>query len=283
MRWNGSMAVVEQTWEHREAGENFPVALRILPARHREHLHAVYGYARLVDELGDSLDGDRVAALEALRAEVAGLWAGRTPQHPVLLRLAPTVADCNLSEEPFQRLIEANLMDQRVSSYATFEDLMGYCRLSADPVGRIVLEVFGASTPARVALSDSVCSALQVVEHLQDVGEDHRAGRIYLPQQDMAEHGVADEDLGRARAGDGLRRLVLSETARAEAMLRDGSALVGELRGWARVAVAGFVAGGLATATALRRSGGEVLAQDVKPSKREIATTATRLLVRGAA
>jgi squalene synthase HpnC len=269
------------SWQAREAGENFPVALRLLPARLREDLHAVYGYARLVDELGDSYVGDRVAALTALRDQAAGIWAGDTPAAPVLARLARTVRARGLSRQPFLDLVEANLQDQRVTGYATVADLIGYCRLSADPVGRIVLELVGASTPERVALSDKVCTALQFVEHLQDVAEDRRAGRVYLPQESLQRYGVADAELDLPSATLGLRACVLAEAARAEGWLREGSALVGSLRGWGRVAVAGFVAGGLATAAALRRTGGDVLAHDARPSKAETARIAVALLVRG--
>jgi squalene synthase HpnC len=270
-------------WQHREAGENFPVALRVLPRRHREHLHAVYGYARMVDELGDSYAGDRITALLGLRAEVAALWAGEQVGNPVLVRLDDTRRDCDLDEQPFQDLIEANLVDQRAHAYATFADLVGYCRLSADPVGRIVLQVFGQSTPGRVALSDRVCTALQIVEHLQDVAEDRRAGRVYLPQESLSGYGVPDGDLDAPRASAALRRLILAETARADALLREGSALVGQLRGWARLTVAGFTAGGLATVAALRRTEGDVVACDASPRRSDIARYAALLMIRGRA
>jgi len=267
------------SWQQREAGENFPVALRILPRADREHLHAVYDYARMVDELGDSYEGDRVAVLERVREETSGIWRGHVPDAPILAVLAATVADCALSEQPFLDLIEANLQDQRVTRYATFEELVGYCRLSADPVGRIVLELFAQSTPERVALSDRVCTALQIVEHLQDVGEDHAAGRVYLPQESLAEHGVTEDELAADTASAGLRALILAETDRAEAMLHEGRPLVGQLRGWARVAVAGFVAGGQATVDALRASGGDVLGQTVKPGKLATVRHASGLLL----
>jgi squalene synthase HpnC len=212
------MSAVQTTasWSHREAGENFPVALRLLPARHREHLHAVYAYARTVDELGDSFTGDRAAALLLLREETRSIWAGATPISPMLRLLAGTVRACGLSEQPFLDLIEANLRDQRVHRYPTFADLVGYCRLSADPVGRIVLELFGCSTPERVLLSDRVCTGLQLVEHLQDVAEDRRAGRVYLPQDSLQRYGVAESDLDATHASAALRRCVLAETDRAE-------------------------------------------------------------------
>lgn len=287
MRFDRDMAAVEPTvsWQHREGGENFPVALRVLPRRHREHLHAVYGYARMVDEIGDSLDGDRVAALVTLRSQVEAIWSApaRPVEGPILTRLAATVRDCDLPADPFLDLIEANMVDQQVSRYATTEDLAGYCRLSADPVGRIVLGLFDASTPERIALSDQVCTALQLLEHLQDVAEDRRAGRIYLPQLLLSEYGVRESDLDAATATPALRRLVLAETDRAEQLLRSGSPLVGRLRGWARLAVAGFVAGGLAAADGLRRTGGDVLARQATTSKADTARHALVLVVRGRA
>lgn len=273
------------SWQSREAGENFPVALRVLPRRHREHLHAVYGYARTVDELGDSFTGDRVAALTAFRARTESIWAtpSRPTGDPVLDRLAPTVRDCGLPAQPFLDLIEANLLDQRVDRYADVEDLAGYCRLSADPVGRIVLGLFGATTPDRVALSDKVCTALQLLEHLQDVAEDRRAGRVYLPQQLLTEYAVRESDLDAPTATPALRRLVLAETDRAEAMLRAGAPLIGRLRGWARLAVAGFVAGGFSAADGLRRTGGDVLAQQAGTSKAGIVRHALVLVAKGRA
>jgi len=285
MVFDDDMSAVQTaaSWQDREAGENFPVALRLLPARHREHLHAVYGYARSVDELGDSYAGDREAALLQFREATSSIWHGATPLAPVLRRLAATVHECGLTQQPFLDLIEANLRDQRVERYQTFEDLVGYCRLSADPVGRIVLELFGQSSAERIALSDKVCTALQLVEHLQDVGEDRRNGRVYLPQDSLRQYAAAETDLDAATASAALRRCVLAETDRAEEWLKEGSALVGQLSGWARVAVAGFAAGGLATVAALRASGGDVLARDTRPRKALTAALALRLLVRGRA
>lgn len=269
------LPAAEQDLRGREQRENFPVALRLLPRGHREALHAVYGFARTVDELGDSYTGDRTAALHDLDADLDRLWSGRQPQQPVLRRLRPVVEDRRLPKQPFHDLVLANLQDQQVSRYERFEDLLGYCRLSADPVGRIVLAVFGVDDPETVRLSDRVCTALQLLEHWQDVAEDRRAGRVYLPQLDLRARGVAETDLDGPRASTALRGLVLFETERAAAMLDEGSAIVGRLDGWARISVAGFVAGGQATVAALRRTGGDVLTRDASPSKPR---TATRML-----
>jgi squalene synthase HpnC len=262
----------------KQRAENFPVAMRVLPRRIREHLVAVYGFARVVDDLGDEAAGDRSAHLDAFAADLAKIWAGGEPQSPVLIRLAATVRACGLPAEPFQRLVEANHQDQRVATYPTFSDLQGYCRLSAEPVGRIVLGVFGAGTPARVAWSDRVCTALQLVEQWQDVAEDRRAGRIYLPAEDMSRFGVEPSDLDRTPTPPAVRRLLAFETDRAEEMLRAGRPLVGQLRGWARLAVAGYAAGGLATVDALRRAEFDVLTETPHPRRRDVLRHIIRLL-----
>jgi squalene synthase HpnC len=243
----------------RERAENFPVALRVLPRRLRVDLAAVYDVARVVDDLGDDAPGDRVAQLEAFAAALATIWQGGTPRAAVLRRLAGTVRDRGLPQEPFDRLIQANIMDQRVTRYATLDDLLGYCRLSADPVGRVVLDVFGVATPQRLAWSDRICSALQLIEHWQDVAEDRRAGRIYLPAEDLHRFGVAETDLDAAHSTPAVRDLIAFEAGRAREMLLGGLPLLRELRGWARLAIAGYVAGGLAAVDGLRRAGWEVL------------------------
>ena len=242
----------------RAGGENFPVALRVLPRRLRCHLEAIYGYARLVDNLGDEYPGDRTAALDWLERQIDDLYAG-SPRHPAFGRLEATVRDFEIPRTPFDRLLGANRLDQTKSSYADWDELLGYCELSANPVGHLVLAVFGASTPDRRAASDAVCSGLQVLEHLQDIAEDAAAGRVYLPTVDMERFGCTRADLAAAVAGEALRGLVAFEAGRAREMLERGRPLVASLRGYARVAIAGFVAGGLAGLDAIEAAGSEVL------------------------
>ena len=247
----------------RARGENFPVASRVLPRRARGHLLAVYGFARLVDEVGDAAGGDRLAQLDAIEADLDRAFAGRA-EHPLLVRLQPTLRECALPRGPFARLIEANRVDQRAARYETWEQLRAYCSLSADPVGELVLGVFGAATPARVALSDSICTALQLTEHCQDVTEDLRAGRIYLPAQDMRRFGCREQDLvppapgARGAPAPALQKLLAFEVARARELMDAGRPLLAELHGRLRVAVAAFVAGGEAALDAIERAGYEV-------------------------
>jgi squalene synthase HpnC len=248
----------------RAHSENFPVASRLLPRRARGDLLAIYGFARLVDELGDSDAGgvggpeQRLAALDWLEAELDRAFAGRA-EHPLLVALEPTLRRCGLAREPFGRLIEANRVDQRVASYDTWEQLRGYCALSADPVGELVLTVLGLSTPARVSLSDSICTALQLTEHCQDVAEDYARGRVYLPREDLERFGCAPEDLGAQHASEGLRKVLAFELARARELFDDGAALVAQLRGRPRLAVAAFVAGGRAALDTIERAHYDVL------------------------
>jgi squalene synthase HpnC len=259
-----------------ERSENFPVALRILPRRHRQDLRAVYAFARGVDELGDAGPGDRLARLARVDEELTRIWSGAPVDDPVLVELAATVRRHDLPAEPFRRLVEANVADQRVSRYETYDDLLGYCRLSADPVGRIVLGVFDqADRAGTVELSDRVCTALQLLEHWQDVGEDRRNGRVYLPQEHLRAYGVPEADLDAPTATPALAALMRDEIERAARRLDTGAAIVGRLHGWARPAVAGYVAGGHATVAALRRSDGDVLGRPTAPSK---PGTAVRLL-----
>lgn len=262
--------VRDRALRRQQHAENFPVALRLLPRRLRTNLVAVYDVARVIDDLGDHAAGDRTALLTAFGRDLATIWDGGQPQHPVLRRLAPVVAARGLDREPFERLVQANLVDQRVHRYATYQQLRGYCTLSADPVGRIVLALFGRVTPATTELSDRVCTALQLIEHWQDVAEDRRAGRVYLPQEDFAAFGVTETDLDGPVASPALRRLMAFQISRAAELLDSGAPLAGLLHGWARLAVAGYVAGGQAALDALRRADGDVLAGPPRPRRRDV-------------
>jgi squalene synthase HpnC len=260
--------------------ENFPVALRLLPRRLRADLVAVYDVARVIDDLGDQAVGNRTALLTEFGRDLAAVWEGGRPEHPVLRRLVPTVQARGLDREPFERLVHANLVDQRVHRYATYAELRGYCTLSAEPIGRIVLALFGVGAGgvgaggvgdlAAIECSDRVCTALQLIEHWQDVAEDRRAGRVYLPQEDLAAFGVAEAELDGTVASPALRRLMAFQITRAAELLDSGASLVGQLHGWARLAVAGYLAGGRAALDALRRAPGDVLAGPPLPRRRDV-------------
>src|SRR5215213_2016080 len=174
--------------------ENFPVASLLFPRGLRPHLRAVYGFARLVDILGDEVAGDRLAALDELERELDACYGG-LPTWPVLQVLQPTIREFALPHEPFLRLIEANRMDQRITEYETWQDLREYCRHSAEPVGRLVLGLLRRADDLElVAASDDVCTGLQLVNFLQDVPRDLALGRIYMPVEDRRRFAVAELD-----------------------------------------------------------------------------------------
>jgi squalene synthase HpnC len=283
----------------RAASENFPVASRILPAATRADLMALYGWARLVDQLGDDYPGDRLAALDEVARQLRLALTTSTPEmagelHPLVARMAATVRRSALPTQPLFDLVQANRQDQVVSSYETFEDLVGYCRLSANPVGRTVLAIFGYATPERMAWSDKICTALQLVEHWQDVAEDAIVGRVYLPMEDMRRFGVEAGELvpppadyvdRRRRGAPGgapfaARALMAFEAARARRGLQEGYPLVASLNGRLRVAVAGFVAGGHAALDALAALDFDIYADPSRPKPGRFLAHIVRLLGR---
>jgi squalene synthase HpnC len=285
-------------------GENFPVALRVLPARHRRHLTNLYFFARLTDDLGDEARDARAGAqgsvqggaqggaqadvttlrlklLDELAADVDRIYAGGTPQYPVMRAMAETVRECQVPAQPLLDLIEANRQDQKVTRYDTFAGLTQYCELSANPVGQIVLYIFGAATKARIALSDNICTALQLAEHWQDVAEDLGNGRIYLPREDLERFGCTEADLAAPSAGPAVRELMRFETDRAARMLDSGAPLVHTLHGAARLAVAGYLAGGRAALAAIRAQDYDVLRGTPRGRKPRLAAELVKAYVRG--
>lgn len=265
----------------RMAGENFPVASVLLGSRWRARVIALYGWARLVDQLGDAYTGDRPAALAWADAELTRALndPADAALHPLVRQAAQLVGAVRADPELLRDLIRANQMDQTVTAYATFDDLVDYCRLSANPVGRLVLAIFDATTPERAAWSDQVCTALQIAEHCQDVAEDAAAGRIYLPAEDLDRFEVDPAELARAGpARPQLRGLLCFEVARARRILIEGQPLVRSLHGRARVAVAGFVAGGHAALDALADASFDPLGGAPHPTTRRLVVHAGYLL-----
>lgn len=263
----------------RMSAENFPVALRLLPRRVRDDLTRAYLFARFVDDVGDEARGDRLAMLAEVADDIRALPSGRARLAPVR-GLFPLVRDHGLGTAPLLDLVEANRRDQVTSSYEHFEDLLEYCRFSAAPVGRIVLAVAGVDDATAIGRSDTVCNALQVLEHCQDVREDALAGRVYLPAAELREAGVTRDDLTTVATSPAVRTLVARQVGRAEAMLVQAGPLIRSLHGWARLAVTGYAAGGRATIAALRGGDHDVLARQLAPSRASTLRYAAQLTVR---
>jgi len=255
--------------------ENFPVASRFLSPTLRADLGGVYAAARLIDEAGDAAPGDRLTILDRLDAEIDLLAAGEA-RFPAFELLLPAVRERQLDPAPLHDLVQANRQDQTVTQYETFDDLRGYCRLSADPVGRLVLDLFGYLTPERIRLSDQICTALQIAEHLQDIGEDLGAGRLYVPQESLARFdlssatlaALADPNTAASVTGGDRARvsgMLVAEARRARSLLRAGSPLIGLLPFRLRVAVAGFVGGGHAALDAVVAAGSAAIGSTPRP------------------
>ncbi|MBO0744177.1 MAG: squalene/phytoene synthase family protein [Candidatus Dormibacteraeota bacterium] len=223
--------------------ENFWVAGPLVPRALRPDLARVYAYCRTVDDLGDESQ-DREDARQRLllwQTDVRRLWAGGTPAHPVLVALRATVLAHDLPPEPFLDLVDANLQDQEVTSYAGWGQLVDYCRRSAAPVGRIVLHLFGMAQPELLGASDDVCIGLQLANFAQDVAVDRDKGRVYLPQSEIDERG--------------LRGAVEATCRQARGMLHSGHVLEAASRGGLRVQLALYRTGGEAVLDAIQEVG----------------------------
>jgi squalene synthase HpnC len=245
--------------------ENFSVASRFVDARTRRDLARIYAFCRTTDDLGDeSRDGEALPRLERWRGEVEALFAGTQPVHPVLFALADTIERHAMRAQPFLDLIAANVQDQFVKRYPTWDDLISYCRLSAAPVGRMVLSVFGVRDGEAQRLSDDVCIGLQLANHAQDVSRDDAIGRRYLVDSDVAAGGTA----GAARA----------MVARARALLAAGVALERRVPRALRLQLALYRMGGLAICDAIEAMGYKT--EHERPSVS--ASTKVSLVVRAA-
>lgn len=242
--------------------ENFTVATMLVPPRLRQHLANVYTFARWADDLADEAASPEAAAaaLADWRRGLEGCFAGR-PRHPVYVALAESVRDRGLTIEPFADLIDAFEQDQVKARYATRHELLDYCRRSADPVGRIVLALEGCRDPDLVRMSDSICTGLQLVNFWQDITRDRLAGRIYLPEDDMARHGVDEAMLAEMPAESAVRSLLEDEVAWARECFAAGARLPAVAPSALRPAITMFLAGGLAVANAIEAAGYDTLSQ----------------------
>ena len=249
--------------------ENFAVASVLLPRRLAPHFHAVYAYCRWADDLADETPdgGDALRLLDWWRGELLAMYAGR-PRHPVTIALREAVRRFDIPPEPFLALLTAFEQDQRVTRYDTFNQLLGYCRHSANPVGHLVLYLFGCHTPERAALADEVCTGLQLANFWQDVARDHAKGRVYLPAEDRARFAYPDADLAARRFTPAFAELMRFEVARTRGYFDRGAALLPLVPREVRADVDLFVRGGVAVLEAIERNGFDVWTRRPVVSKR---------------
>jgi squalene synthase HpnC len=207
--------------------ENFHVASWFLPARLRPHFHSIYAYCRIADDLGDEV-GNReqsLALLDLWGGELDACYQGEA-RHPVFVALAETVRACDIPKQPFADLLVAFRQDQNVLRYPSMDDVLEYCRYSANPVGRLVLYACGYRTPEMFLLSDFTCTALQLANFWQDIRSDYQRGRIYLPLDDMQKHGVDEATIARREPTPAFRELVRHEVDYTRQLFTNGLPLI---------------------------------------------------------
>jgi squalene synthase HpnC len=240
--------------------ENFHVATWFLPEKLRPHFHSIYAYCRVSDDLGDEV-GSKEAALALLDfwgRELDACYEGRT-RHPVFVALAETIRACSIPKEPFADLLTAFRQDQTVTRYSNMDEVLGYCKYSANPVGRLVLYACGEASEDKFKLSDATCSALQLANFWQDVRVDWGKDRVYLPQEDMQRFGVSDETIAAGIATDAFRELMRYEVDYARSLFAQGLPLIGMVSRDLAIDLDLFSRGGLEILRAVERRNYDVL------------------------
>ncbi len=247
--------------------ENFPVGSWLVPRLQRRHLHRIYAFARIADDIADEdRDSHALAALRrSLRDHLADASVAGAP---LLVELRTTIRELSLPEELFFDLLDAFAEDLERHRHDE-ASLLDYCRRSADPIGRLVLRVFGHDDPQMDQLSDRICTALQLVNHLQDIKEDLRdRGRIYFPEEDLARHGVTEADLRSDSASPAVRALVSEWADRTREMFREGWPLVGRVRGRLRIELRAILRGAAAVLRHMREADHDVLSTHLRLTRR---------------
>jgi squalene synthase HpnC len=239
-------------------------------------MYNIYAYCRTVDDLGDEAKGDRLALLDDWEADLRRVYSGR-PEYPVLLAVKHTVEEFDIPIEPFLRLIVANRADQTALRHATYEDLLAYCEYSANPVGHLVLYIFGYSDAERQSLADSTCTALQLTNFWQDIATDWQKGRVYLPQEDMEFFGYPEENVGLGVVNSNFVSLMRFEIARTRELFQRGLALIDRVDGRLRIDLRLFSLGGLSALDAIERNDYDVFRRRPSLSRWQKGT----LLLRG--
>jgi phytoene synthase len=241
--------------------ENFPVASWLLPRALRPAVGAIYWFARTADDFADEGElaaAERLARLDAYRADLRKIAGGAAPDSPVLARLAPVIAAHALPLQPFHDLLDAFSQDVVKQRYASFDEVLDYCRRSANPVGRLMLHLFDAAGPDNVRRSDEICTGLQLANFWQDVAVDWAKGRLYLPQDDLARFGVSEAQIAAGRADEAWRRAMAFQVARTRSLLESGAPLARALHGRIGWELRLVVQGGLRILERIDRAGGDV-------------------------
>ena len=249
--------------------ENFHVATWFLPERLRPHFHAIYAYCRVSDDLGDEVGNTEqsLALLDQWNRELDACYQGHA-RHPVFVALAETIRACEIPKEPFADLLKAFRQDQLVTRYASMDEVLDYCRYSANPVGRLVLYTCGYRDDERFRLSDATCSALQLANFWQDIRVDWVKNRVYLPQEDMHHYGVTDDTIEKGIVTSEFRALLKYEVDYARRLFHQGLPLIGMVDRDLAVDLDLFSRGGLEILNAIEYQNFDVLSSRPSISKR---------------
>ena len=243
--------------------ENFPVASRLVPARLRPAVVAIYRFARAADDLADEGDApaqERLAALAEFDRALTRIGNGESPDMPPFPALASAIREHGLPMAPFHDLVSAFAQDVTVDRYASYSDVLDYCRRSANPVGRLLLALYGADTQTNRCASDAVCTGLQMTNFWQDIALDWRKGRVYIPREDLDRFGVTTPQIAAQRVDDRWRALIAFEVARTRALLHSGRPLVRALPWRAGLELSAVIAGGTRILDRIAAVGGDVFA-----------------------
>ena len=262
--------------------ENFTVVSWFLPRELRQHMYNVYAYCRWSDDLGDEIPDPSMAvhALEWWRGELEACFAG-APRHPVFVALRETVERFEIPPEPFHHLLDAFVQDQTVKRFPTYAELEHYCTRSANPVGRLVLYLFGFGDAERQRLSDATCTALQLTNFWQDVTVDWQKGRVYLPLEDLRKFGAREEQIAAGQFDDAFRALMEFEVERARQLFAEGLPLLYMVPKRLRLDLEMFTRGGEAILDAIERQGYDVLSSRPVLSRTGKAALMLRRLLSG--
>jgi squalene synthase HpnC len=246
--------------------ENFTVASWLLPRRLVPHFEAIYAYCRWADDLSDETGPDATQHLHWWRTELGAMYAGQV-WHPVFIALRETITTFAIPITPFENLLTAFDQDQRVKEYDTFDELLAYCQNSANPVGQLVLHLFGCADEARIKLSDDICTGLQLANFWQDLARDAAIGRTYMPREDRDRFGVTDGDWKGQKFTPEFRELMVFQVIRTHEFFHRGEPLLGMLPRETRVDVTLFLRGGQAVLAAIEKQNYNVWAVRPKVSK----------------
>ena len=255
--------------------ENFTIASWLIPKQKRKHIYAIYSYCRFTDDLGDEYQGNKQKAIDQWERDLLHCYNGN-PNHPYMIALQQTIKEFDIPIEPFLKIIKANRMDQTHKRYETFSDLEKYCQNSANPVGHLILHLYGYGDIKRRTLSDYICTALQLSNFWQDIHRDYMIGRIYIPLEDLNRFGYSEDQLARKDFNDSFRNLMSFEVERTRHLFSKGYRLIETVDGYLKLDVALYTLGGLKILDRISKQGYNVLATRPTISK----VTKTGLLLK---